>query len=113
MRHGDVQTLAAGSLELAHRLFEFLRRDLQKFVLNALFGLEREKSMDDWRATVGDRVSDNAIAINSRHFISQMLKLRSTLLFAVRGVYLVSQPASGVNGKIREYRVGAGALDAQ
>ena len=47
VRDGDVQALAAGALELAYRLLEFFRRNLQEFVTQLLAGLHGEQLVDD------------------------------------------------------------------
>ena len=63
VRHGDVQSLAAGSAEAAHGRLEPRRLGVDELVGEALARLSRENRVDQRRPAVLDGMTDKAVAI--------------------------------------------------
>ena len=70
VRGRDVETLPSLTLEPAHRLLEFAGLDPHRRVLDVFTGLLGEQPMDHRRAAVRYRVTDDAVTVGRRHWVS-------------------------------------------
>src|SRR3569623_1205977 len=60
-RHGDIEALAAVGDEVAHRLFEAARVDLDRAVVQALAGSRSKQRMDERRFAVRDGIAHHRV----------------------------------------------------